>query len=108
MAATKKEKIFPIFNQSISLYDQHGHHHIIIRIFTFIFKAADDIGGGHGSVVISETVVELHHVLRRLFTCASKRHGRRTQARQVESPQKLFLQALQQALHVHVAVLLQQ
>lgn len=78
------------------------------RIFTFIFKAADDVGGGHGSAVISKTVVELHHVLRWLFPSTTRRQGRRAQARQVESPQELFLQALQQALHAHVVVLLQQ
>ena len=79
-----------------------------MKIITFIFEAADDVGTGHGRVVISKTVVELHHVLRRLLSKASKRQGRRTQAGQVERPQKLFLQALQQVLHVCVVVLFQQ
>lgn len=116
MAATKKDShSFHFSNFLISLiliFNQPtwstGHHHMHRGFLTFIFETSDDVGCRHGSAVICKTVVELHHVLRWLFSNASRRQQRGTQARQVESPQELFLQALQQALHAHVAVLLQQ
>lgn len=77
-------------------------------MFTFIFEAADDVGRWHGSAVVSKSVIQLHHVLRRLFSIASKRQRRRAKPRQVESSQELFLQAVQEALYTHVSILLQQ
>lgn len=75
-------------------------------IFTFIFEAADDVGSGHCSVVICKAVIEFHHVLRRLLSDPPSSRG--TQAGQVEGPQELLLQTLQQALHAHAVALLQQ
>lgn len=75
--------------------------------YTFVLKAADDVGGGHGTMVISKTVIKFHHIFRWFFSCTPWRQSRGAQTRQVESAQKLCLQVLQQVLHVNVVFLLQ-
>lgn len=60
---------------------------------TFILEAADNVGSGHGIVVISKAVVQLHHVFRWLLSGASKWQRRWTRASQVECLQKLLFEA---------------